>query len=77
MAHKAGAPSRSDAPESWLLNPSVIIIAVCSLLVLAFTPGEERSTLLVLLAVGVISFLAGRLSASTGDRHAPGQYHGT
>ena len=70
MAHKAGAPSHSDAPDSWLLNPSVIIITVCSLLVLAFTPGEERSTLLVLLAVGIVSFLAGRLSAPAADRHA-------
>ncbi|HEV7371362.1 hypothetical protein [Arenibaculum sp.] len=70
MAQKAGAPSHSDAPDSWLLNPSVIIIAVCTILVLAFAPGDERSTVLTLLVVGIVCFVAGRLSASTAGPHA-------
>ena len=65
MAQKAGvSDTDSAAPDGWLLNPSVIIIAVCALLVLATAAPPERSTLITVLVVGVVAFVAGRLSAS-------------
>jgi hypothetical protein len=66
MANKAGVYDQSSAaPDAWFLNPSVIIIAVCAILVYALSPAEAGGTLLVLLVVGAVCFVVGRLTAST------------
>lgn len=65
MANKAGVYDQPAAPDAWFLNPSVIVIAVCAFLVYALSPADVGGTLLVLLAVGAVSFVVGRLTASS------------
>lgn len=67
MANKAGVHDSPAAPDAWFLNPSVIIIAVCALLVYALSPADVGGTLLILLVIAAISFVIGRLSASGGS----------
>jgi len=71
MANRADAPDlEASALSRWLLNPAAIIFAVCILLVLAIAGPDERQSLLVVVAVALIAFIAGRLSR--GDDPHPG-----
>ncbi|WP_207478365.1 hypothetical protein [Arenibaculum pallidiluteum] len=60
----------SSALSRWLLNPAAIIFAVCILLVLAIAGPDERQSLLVVVVVALIAFVAGRLSRN--DEAHPG-----
>lgn len=51
----------SAAPQTWVLNPALLILVVCSLLVLALAPAA-RESLIVLIIVGGAGFLVGWLA---------------
>ncbi len=64
MAKRADSRDlESSALSRWLLNPAVIVFAVCILLVLAIAGPDERQSLLVVVVVALIAFIAGRLSS--------------
>lgn len=62
-----------SALSRWLLNPAAIVFVVCILLVLAIAGPDERQSLLVVVIVALIAFIAGRLSGGDAAHQGPAE----